>query len=117
MGGTMAEFEGRGAARIESENLLSYRLFDNEGQEIDQGVVITLDISRTGIAIESINEMPAGKKIELTIGIGSDIVKAKGHVQNCKKSPSDKYQIGIEFDFLTEDDLSKIGMAYPSILK
>jgi len=40
-----------------------------------------------------------------------------GTVQNQKKIAPDVYHIGIAFDFLTEEDLNKIGMVYPSILK
>ncbi|MBN2424328.1 MAG: PilZ domain-containing protein [Calditrichaceae bacterium] len=110
-------FEGRGAQRVEGENLLAFRVLDNEDQVIKEGIVKTLDISRTGIAIEATTSMEAGQKVELTIGFGDDVVKARGSVQNTKEIGDKKYQIGIQFDFLSEDDLSKIGMAYPSVLK
>lgn len=110
-------FDGRSSSRIETENLLAFRLFDIENQVTNEGMVKTLDISRTGIAIEAKSPMQVGQKIELTIGIGEDVVRANGVVQNQKEIGERKYQVGIEFDFLTEEDLSKIGMAYPSILK
>ena len=111
------EFTGRGAPRVESDNLLAFRLFDKEGTNINEGTVLTLDISRTGIAIESPFLMEAGYKIELTLGMGDEIVKAMGTVQNSKKIEDNKYHVGIEFDFLTEDDLHKVGMIYPEVLK
>ena len=111
------EFTGRGAPRVESDNLLAFRLFDPEGTNINEGTVLTLDISRTGIAIESPYPMEEGFKIELTLGMGDEIVKATGAVQNSKKIEDNKYHIGIEFDFLTEEDLHKVGMIYPEVLK
>ena len=111
------DFDGRGATRIESENLLSFRLFDKDDNVCNEGMVKTLDISRTGIAIQAQCSMQANQKIEFTVGMGVDIVKTTGIVKNVKKIDDDYYQIGIEFDFLTEEDLNKIGMIYPNILK
>ena len=110
-------FDGRGAARIETESLLAFRLLDAENQVINEGMVKTIDISRTGIAIEAPLPMPPGQRIELTIGIGDDVVKTRGTVQNMNKLAEKKYQVGIQFDYLSEEDLSKIGMVYPDILK
>ena len=111
------DFEGRGASRIQSENLLAYRLFDEVNNVLNEGMVKTLDISRSGIAIQSQVPMEVGLKIEITIGMGNDTVKTIGRVQNQKKIDGHNYQIGIEFDFLSDDDLNKIGMRYPSILR
>jgi len=111
------EFEGRGAPRVESENLLAFRLFDDKQNVINAGMVKTLDISRTGIAIESSLPLEVGHKIELTIGMGDEVVKAMGTIQNQKEMSNGEYHVGIAFDFLTDDDLNKIGMVYPSILK
>jgi hypothetical protein len=111
------DFEGRGAVRINSENLLAFRLFDKEGRVCNEGMVETLDISRTGIAIQFKEAMDIGLKIELTIGLGDDIVKTTGKVRNLQKVDDGQFQIGIEFDFLTDEDLNKIAIVYPSILK
>jgi len=111
------KFEARGARRLESENLLAYRLFDKQGRVTDQGVAKTLDISKTGVSIESFHPMEIGSRIELAIGIGADVVKTMGTVKNSKPCDERRQQIGIEFDFLSEDDLMKIGMVYPEILK
>ncbi len=111
------KFEGRGAKRLESENLLAYRLFDETLQVIGQGIVKTLDISRTGVSIKTFDTMKIGSRIELTIGIGEDVVKTMGTVKNSKSISEKEFQIGVEFDFLSEDDLIKIGMVYPDIFK
>jgi len=111
------EFKGRVAPRVESDNLLAFRLFDPQGREVNEGTVKTLDISRTGIAIETPYPMENGYHIELTIGMGDEVVKAKGVVQNQKQIKEHVYHVGIEFDFLTEEDLNRIGMVYPEVLK
>ncbi|RLD13363.1 hypothetical protein DRI50_07320 [candidate division KSB1 bacterium] len=111
------KFEARGAKRFESENLLSYQLFDKNKQVIDQGIAKTIDISKTGVSIETFHPMQTESRIELTMGIGVDVVKAMGTVKNSKPYSEKTFQIGIEFDFLSEDDLKKIGMVYPDIFK
>lgn len=111
------QFKARGAKRFESENLLSYQLFDENKQVINQGVAKTLDISKTGVSIETFWDMQIGNRIELTMGIGADVVKAMGTIKNSKVHGKKTFQVGIEFDFLSEEDLKKIGMVYPDIFK
>ncbi len=111
------DFEGRGSARIDSENLLAFRLFDADGRVFHEGMVKTLDISRTGVSIQSSVPMEKGLRIEITIGIGDDVVKARGIVRNQHQLDDNTYQVGIEFEFLSEDDLNKMSVTFPSILK
>ena len=111
------KFEARGAKRFESENLLSYQVLNEQEQVVSQGVAKTLDISKTGVSIETYFPIEVGKCIALTMGIGADVVKATGTVKNNKSLGQKTYQIGIEFDFLSEEDLKKIGMVYPEIFR
>ena len=111
------EFESRESFRVGSENFISYRLFDADNQVFGEGVATTVDISRTGIAIKSSTEMEAGHKIELTIGVADDIVKTVGRVRNQLEMEKNNYQIGIEFDFLSDQDLDKLATMHPDINK
>lgn len=111
------DFEGRGAKRIESDNLVAYRLVDKDNNTISQGMVKAIDISKTGIAIQSKEFMEADTLIELSLGMGEEVVKASGIVKNIKKITDNEFHIGIEFKFLTEEDINIIAMQYPSILK
>lgn len=111
------EFESRESTRIDSENFLSYRLFNADDQVFDEGMATTVDISRTGIAIRTAKSMDNGLKIELTIGVADDVVKTFGKVRNQKKHNDDEYQVGIEFDFLSEENLNKLATVYPDINK
>lgn len=111
------DFEARGAKRFASEHFMAFRLYDDSGHVTQEGMVTTLDISRTGVAIKSSLPMENGARIELTIGIGDDVVKTRGRVKNQKELADKHYQIGIEFDFLSDEDLNRIGMVYPNILR
>jgi hypothetical protein len=70
-----------------------------------------------GIALEFPVEVQLGFKVELVLGVGNGIVKTTGIIENCKPSSLNHFHVGVRFDFLTEDDLNKIGLVYPSILK
>ncbi len=82
---------------------------------IREGMAKTLDISRSGMAIESKEPMEAEQRIEVHIGVGEDVVKTKGTVRNVDQTEEKKFQVGLEFDYLTEEDLNKIGMVHPEI--
>ena len=111
------DFEGRGAERIDSENLLSFRLFDAEGRVFNEGMVKTLDISRTGVSIEAMEPFEPGLRIELSIGLGSEILKTIGIVRNHHKLDDESFQVGIEFEYLSSDELNKLATVYPQIQK
>jgi len=111
------DFEGRGAERIGSQNLLAYRLFDAEGRVFNEGMVKTLDISRTGVSIQAVEPFEPGLRIELSIGLGTDLLKTIGIVRNHHKIDEEAFQVGIEFEYLSTDDLNKLATVYPHILK
>ena len=109
--------EKRASARLDAENLLAYNLYDIEGRPFDGGMVKTLDISKAGISILSKSEMTPGFKIELTIGVGDDIVKTTGIIRNNKELNDGNVQIGIQFENIPEEDIKKIAKVYPEISK
>ena len=111
------DFEGRGAERIGSENLLAFRLFDAEGRVFKEGMVKTLDISRTGVSIQATEPFEPGLKIELSIGLGTEILKTIGIVRNHHQLGDEAFQVGIEFEYLSTDDLNKLATVYPQIQK
>ena len=47
----------------------------------------------------------------------NEVVKALGKVRNQKKLSDNEFQVGIEFDFLSENDLDKLATVYPDINK
>ena len=111
------EFESRESFRVESENFASFRVFDSEEQVVGEGVVTINDISRTGIAFSTKTAVETGLKIELAIGVGDEIVKTLGRIRNQKTGDKDSFQVGVEFDFLSDEDLDKLATVYPDINK
>ena len=115
--GVSLEFKGRGTERVKSDNLIAFILFDSNGKMVNQGMAKAMDISRTGVALEFHDSLEQGLKIEMTMGMGDEVVKTKGVIKNVAVIDEHSYHIGVEFDFLTEEDLNRIGMIYPSVIK
>lgn len=111
------EFESRESFRVGSENFISYRLYNADDQVFFEGIATAIDISRTGIAVITATSVDTGIMIELAIGVGNELVKAFGKVKNQKKLSENKFQVGIEFEFLSENDLDKLSTVYPDIDK
>jgi len=111
------DFVGRGTERVKSEDLISLILFDDNGNKMHEGMAKTINISRSGVALEYSVAMDPGSKVEMTMGLGAEVVKVGGTIRNVNPLEDDKYQVGIEFDFLTEEDLKRIGMIYPDVIK
>lgn len=111
------EFESRESFRVDSDNFASYRLFNSEEQVIHEGIVTIIDISRTGVSFSTNFPVEAGLKIELVVGVGDELVKTLGRIRNQKNMDKKSYQVGVEFDFLTDDDLDKLATVYPDISK
>lgn len=111
------EFESRESFRVDSDNFASFRLFNSEDQVIYEGLATIIDISRTGIAFLTKHPAETGLKIELTIGVADEVVKTMGRIRNQKTLTKEDFQVGVEFDFLSEDDLDKLAMVYPDISK
>lgn len=106
----------RKSNRLESDQFISYRLFDSDNRVCDEGMAKTRDISRSGVAVENRTEFEVGSKIELTIALSEDLVRTEGIVRNVDKIDDNTYQIGIEFTAITEDQIGQIAEEFPDIL-
>jgi len=107
----------RKSARLESEQFISYRLYDSEDRICDEGMAKTVNISRSGVAVENRTEFEVGAKIELTIALSEDLVKTGGVVRNVDKKDESTFHIGIEFTEISEDEINQLAEEYPEILK
>jgi hypothetical protein len=96
----MATQEKRKHTRFDSLNL-SYVCLDENNQIIKQGMGRTLNVSESGILLET--HFPIDKKhsVTLTLGLGEDLVDIKGRPVHTRTNKGGKYEVGIEF---TEPD-------------
>ncbi|MGD1971228.1 MAG: PilZ domain-containing protein [Desulfobacterales bacterium] len=92
----MTPQEKRKHARIDSLNL-SYFCLDENNQIIKQGMGRTLNVSESGILLET--HFPIDKKhtIALTVGLEEDLVEITGRPVHSHTNDDGKYEVGIEF--------------------
>ncbi len=89
--------EKRKHSRIDSLHLLNYVHFDESEEEATQGMGRTLNVSESGILLETHNAIETGNTVSLTIGFEEDVVDIKGRAIYSKKNDSDMFESGIEF--------------------
>lgn len=93
----MTSEEKRKHSRIDSLHLLNYVYFDENDDEATQGMGRTLNVSESGILLETHNTIGVKNIVSLTIGIEEDVVEIKGKTVYAKENEAGMYETGIEF--------------------
>jgi hypothetical protein len=105
--------------RIQSLNL-SYICLDEDENIVKQGMGRTLNISESGILLETHFPIEPKHVVQLTISLEEDLLDIKGKPVHVRSSGQWKYEIGIQFveldqgasriikEFVSEDGDSKI---------
>jgi hypothetical protein len=82
--------------RIQSLNL-SYICLDEDQNIIKQGMGRTLNISESGILLETHFPIEPNHVVQLTISLEEDLLDLKGKPVHVRSSDEGKYEIGIHF--------------------
>lgn len=105
----------RKSTRLESDHFISYRLYDSEDRVCEEGIAKTVNISRSGVAVENRTEFAVGSKVELIIALKEDLVKTQGVVRNVDKKDDSIFQLGIEFVNISESEIKQLAEEFPEI--
>jgi hypothetical protein len=98
--------EKRNHPRIETENIVSYFLYDEKGKKIDEGKGFTKNLSQTGVLLQTHKPLSGVYVILMTIDLLLNKVQVKGLIAHTRKnSNSDRYLSGIKF--LGNEDQSR----------
>lgn len=87
--------------RINSINLTYFALSEND-KIVKQRIGRTLNVSESGILLESTIPLDLKQKILLAIGLEDEMVDIEGNVIYSNEYTNGKYKVGIEFDKLDE---------------
>ncbi len=82
--------------RIQSLNL-SYICLDEDENIVKQGMGRTLNISETGILLETHFPIEPNHVVQLTISLEEDLLDIKGKPVHVRPRDQGKYEIGIQF--------------------
>lgn len=90
--------------RLDSLNLLHIAIYENDIL-IKQGIGRTLNVSESGIMLETHFPIDQKNNVMVSIGLEEDLVEIKGKVIHATQHNNDKYKIGIKFNKITKSDL------------
>jgi len=94
----MVTIEKRRHPRFDSVNLSHICVDDGDSAVIGQGMGRTLNVSESGILLETHFSIEAGLILSLTIAFEEDLVDIRGKVAHSKKGQKEKtFESGIEF--------------------
>ena len=92
----MTIHEKRKHARIDSLNL-SYVCLDENNQVVKQGMGRSLNVSETGILLETHFPIDDQHIVRMTLGLEEDLIDVKGRLIHTRINDAGKYEVGLEF--------------------
>ena len=94
----MSTPERRKHPRVNVHYPVSYVCKDGKGCVMQENMGVALNISQSGIFIETAEGIFAKHITIISVDLNNSIIKTKGKVAFCKKSKSGKYGTGISFE-------------------
>ena len=96
--------EKRKHSRVDSIYLLNYVNLDENDKEMMQGMGRTINVSESGIMLETHVAFHENDTVDVVVGLKEDMVTIRGKVVFSRTTETDRYQSGIQF--LTIEDTS-----------
>ena len=87
----------RAQPRIGTVNLISYVCIDSSGRAIDQGMGQALNISQTGILLETLDPIETSHLSLMSFDLNNELMEIRGRVIHCIAKTPEKFNTGIEF--------------------
>lgn len=100
----MSKIEKRNHKRINSLNL-SYFCVNENNEIVKQGMGRTLNVSQSGILLETVFPIEKHQRLSISIGLDNDLVDIEGRVIHCGKGHEERFKTGIEFLDINETTL------------
>lgn len=103
--------------RMESLNFIVFTGVDRENKEIAGEIGRTLNVSESGIMLETHVPLASRSSILLDIGLEEDIAAVKGIVVHCSDSGEKLFQAGVDFVDNDQDKIDLIKKYVAAFLK
>ncbi|MCB2167816.1 MAG: PilZ domain-containing protein [Deltaproteobacteria bacterium] len=94
--------EKRKHVRVNALNL-SHVAVDDREEAVKQAIGRTLNVSETGILLETHFPIESDQNVELTLGFEEDLVNLKGKVIHLLNGETGKFEMGIQFTDIDEE--------------
>ena len=99
----MSDVNHRKFERKDSLNILDYVVLGEEGEPMSNGMGRTLNVSESGLLLETNNPLTKGETILITVGLEEDMVELKGIVTYVNPTTENMFSSGIEFTEIDEN--------------
>jgi hypothetical protein len=90
--------------RVESTNLLNFVCKGVDGEPCHQGMGRTLNVSESGILLETYKPIDSRTPISITIGIEEELIDIEGEVVFLNECAKDIYAAGIRFSQINDKE-------------
>ena len=100
----MGDKNQRKFERKDSLNILDYVVIGEKGDPISNGMGRTLNVSESGLLLETHNPLTKGQTLLITVGLEEDTVELKGKVNHVEPASKKKFCSGIEFVKIDKND-------------
>ncbi len=92
----------RAKNRVSTKNLISYVCTDESNAIVETGMGRTLNVSESGIMLETHSHIDVNLTILLSLGLEENLIDIKGKVIHSTSDNKGKYTTGIQFIELEE---------------
>lgn len=89
--------EKRKHSRVDSIYLLNYVHLDDHGEALLQGMGRTINVSESGIMLETHVALQQGDTVDVVVGLKEDMVPIRGKVVFTQTTETGRFRSGIEF--------------------
>ena len=94
-------------SRIRSLNL-SHVAAKEGGDIVVQGMGRTLNLSESGMLLETTFEIPMGDSLVISLGLEDELLELNGTAVYSRPKAAGKYETGVQFNPLDDDTYSKL---------
>lgn len=102
--------------RFNCSHLASYIRFDGEGRQCEEEKVRTVDLSPDGLMIQTYSPISANEVLDVTVAIEERLFNARGKVIRCEPSPDGRFNVGIAFLEVDEENFHILYHYFQGIL-
>lgn len=97
-------FERRQTERRYALNFLDYEVISESGEVLGRGLARTLNVSETGLRLETGQFFDPNQKLRITLGLDNDLIQVNGRVVNSQPENDDLCSSGVMFIEFDETD-------------
>ena len=100
--------EKRKHSRVDSIYLLNYVNLDENNEELMQGMGRTINVSESGIMLETHVPFKENDTVDVVVGLKEDMVTIRGKVIFTRTTETGRYQSGIQFLSIDQPSLETL---------